>query len=1358
MKRFLILAVLLSGIILIYSQINSITGFFSTTSFALQSSKKVAATSKGLASAANPVLPSVQGFGSDLFTGASTVYYSINIPPGPGGFAPSIGFIYSSGSVDDMRLGEKEWDEKYHRQAGWLGLGWSLAGIGYIVRDNGPNFNMIREATEDDKFYLVFPGGSAEILKKNGEWKTDPELFLKIEHRIPDPNGDYWKNKYVHDTDPWIITTPDGTKYYFGNPVSDDGWLLKWEGGPPFPVNVNINKGDYDKKVFDASLSTAYVVITSYDPNCREDTPTCDEKKASTILPYKWMLRKIVDTHGNTIEFEYETRVKYADNYGDVNGWSSKPCYNNRCPNHYIQTIVPRRIKYSNNHVIIEFEEELRDDYKISNWDKSNFQNFWNRRRLKAINIKVDNQLVRRYVLDYDYVWKDGSDEKGHSLLKSITQYGRDGRTRLPSYEFTYKKEKFNNAVLKTANNGHGGKVTFDYEFTPVRVCDPKKRWGCQIGIFGAWRNRVWRKTIEDGMGNSYQILYEYYGVPKAYVKQQGDQTKGIPFSGFEFLGYERVDEKIYAMNDPSKLERETRNYFYSFKESDNCFKPDPRKGIAYRVEVYNSNGKQLSRTESFYLPDKTCEEISHDDSYFPHLSQTDNFVGNDHSRVHYGPYDDYGNVLRIDFYGDVNKGGDEKTIRQEFHPNTNLWIINLPAKQSVYEGDVLKTETLYFYDHQNSYELPPKDKGEVTKIGKGGAGYPFVYTHFEYDQWGNLVKEWDANTDPKETPTTQTWYDGTYHVYPVRVQNALGYVSSTDYDYVLGLPISITDLNGVTTYYRYDPLGRLKKVIRPGDTENSPSIEHYYYDSTNSNFGEKEPKLIVETKNKLDENKYFTTRTFYNGLGQVVQTHTLNAEVEGVTKVLVNTVKYNSLGHKSVETLTYAIDSASRFTWDGYHSAPKTTYRYDGLGRITEVNDPLGRTTKTFYEGWKTVSIDAENHQKNFYQDAYGRLIKVEEFVGTYPNTNLYSTTIYEYDALDNLVKVIEPKGIVTRIFYDSLGRKISMDDPDLGHWEYRYDNNGNLIWQKDAKGQIITFAYDKLNRLWRKTYPDGTSVYYWYDKPNPDGCSKQTYSVGKRVEMDDLTGRTCYFYDERGRTIKEIKRIGGEEAVTQFTYNSADAIKTITYPDGEVVTKEYDSIGRLKRLTGFNVYLENLQYDVLGNIKRAQFGNQVQTEYSYDVTGRLQQIHTHGQTNLLQLFYVQDKVGNIVQIQNLLDSAKNLWFSYDELNRLTGASGQYQAQYQYDLVGNMLRKVEGDSVLEMLYTDPAHVHAPKVVNGFEYRYDANGNLIEDEKRIIEYDYDNRPVRITMKDTGVVTEFAYDGDGKRVMKRVLSG
>ena len=85
-----------------------------------------------------------------------------------------------------------------------------------------------------------------------------------------------------------------------------------------------------------------------------------------------------------------------------------------------------------------------------------------------------------------------------------------------------------------------------------------------------------------------------------------------------------------------------------------------------------------------------------------------------------------------------------------------------------------------------------------------------------------------------------------------------------------------------------------------------------------------------------------------------------------------------------------------------------------------------------------------------------------------------------------------------------------------------------------------------------------------------------------------------------------------------------------------------------------------------------------------------------------------------------------------HDALDRLTGASGGYTASYEYDEAGNIETKDEGGVLYTLGYTDPQHVHAPKVVNGTVYEYDLNGNLVSDGGRVIDWNAENRPVAVS--------------------------
>lgn len=108
--------------------------------------------------------------------------------------------------------------------------------------------------------------------------------------------------------------------------------------------------------------------------------------------------------------------------------------------------------------------------------------------------------------------------------------------------------------------------------------------------------------------------------------------------------------------------------------------------------------------------------------------------------------------------------------------------------------------------------------------------------------------------------------------------------------------------------------------------------------------------------------------------------------------------------------------------------------------------------------------------------------------------------------------MQVTDAAGNVTDINYDTLGRKTSMTDPDMGYWQYSYDANGNLRFQTDAKNQTIEFQYDALNRLRLKNYPTGTDVNYTYDQgftPNYKG-RLTTVLATSRERRSSIT--TCW------------------------------------------------------------------------------------------------------------------------------------------------------------------------------------------------------------------------------------------------------
>lgn len=458
--------------------------------------------------------------------------------------------------------------------------------------------------------------------------------------------------------------------------------------------------------------------------------------------------------------------------------------------------------------------------------------------------------------------------------------------------------------------------------------------------------------------------------------------------------------------------------------------------------------------------------------------------------------------------------------------------------------------------------------------------------------------------------------------------------------------------------------------------------------------------------------------------------------------------------------------------------------------------------------------------------------------------------TTQYTYDPLDNLLTVVDALGNeVIRNVYDEWGRKVRMVDIDAGgssglYYEYGYDLNGNLVWQVDPKGEKIKYEYDALNRVVEKIYvfqqgmafdkpevdgPDKplvgepvkpidvpwgqsctpisqdvfiTYTYDTYDSEGQDYCSGYTrYAVGQLTQVEDQSGETYYCYDERGRTVKQVKRVRDidREFVMKWTYYDNDAVKTIEYPDGYTVKYTYNDAGQLDSVKGSDGewFVKSYEYNPAGQIELIELGNGLYTDYQYYEDGslRLEAIVTCSgsyftsltssclQGDIQSLHYQYDPVGNIMSIVDEVENETQR-FTYDDLYRLTCGDLYPEAQsspgscnsdsdsglvysryYSYDAIGNMRAKGDHIENFDWVYNyTGANGEGPHAVSSidatdsqdgqrtFEFSYDSNGNMTSipyidpddvtvSKVRTPSWDYENRMTSITVGPYGSSSE-----------------
>ncbi|MES2481619.1 MAG: RHS repeat-associated core domain-containing protein, partial [Pseudomonadota bacterium] len=282
----------------------------------------------------------------------------------------------------------------------------------------------------------------------------------------------------------------------------------------------------------------------------------------------------------------------------------------------------------------------------------------------------------------------------------------------------------------------------------------------------------------------------------------------------------------------------------------------------------------------------------------------------------------------------------------------------------------------------------------------------------------------------------------------------------------------------------------------------------------------------------------------------------------------------------------------------------------------------------------------------------------------------------------------------------YDQRGRKIAMQDPAMGQWQYAHNAFGELVWQRDALGQTTTQAYDTLGRLVQRSEPDLISRWSHDRRFDGSACGK---SIGKLCEaVTDNGYRRLHHYDSLGRpqSTSTVLDNPAQPAVISVTYDEATGrIASQRWPTDLEARYEYTEGGFLRKVIGTAartqtqttpatsappaapVTYEVLAMDPQGHITHLRQGR-VLTLRSFDAaTGRLR----HQQAGaVLSQSYGYDSLGNLT---SRADTSPGVGtresFAYDRLNRLNlytvtgGALTTPQAtEILYDPRGNIRYK----------------------------------------------------------------------------------
>lgn len=821
---------------------------------------------------------------------------------------------------------------------------------------------------------------------------------------------------------------------------------------------------------------------------------------------------------------------------------------------------------------------------------------------------------------------------------------------------------------------------------------------------------------------------------------------------------------------------------------------------------------------------------------------------------------DFFGNPTQQRSYGVVSGGplayDDEKFTTTSYGFNLGAWIVGLPTEVAVTDesGNFVSTSRTYYDDlglgSVGSRGLPTSEEQLIGTSGTAieqfsphpgdprvGAGASVTTTTL-YDSFGNPTHVRDPLHGSEPGHEREFVYDSTFHTYVEEERIDTGgpggvLVATASYDYGGGVITGSTDFNGNPSSYLYDSFFRIVGIVKPGDSVGAPTqvFEYapgdpvrsldYAYDAAGNLSLSTTTAVPVVSRVAVKSRE-----TAGGGTFDIVQVtdgagHKLGTIEEGETGgqfVYKDVKRYTSRGHERDSYLPFFAGSPQ------FRAPPpdgdRVTCFMDALGRkVSCINPPetLGgarTSTRTDYLPLVTVLYDEEDNNSGGphadtphvqYQDGLERLVGVNEINLQGVDAGTFQTR-YEYDLLDNLVRITDSLANRKWMRHDGLGRMIFMEDPDRGKMFYTYDAASNLRTTVDAKSQQIDYTYDGANRILTEDYLDAAAlspdVAYHYDVPQTVDTGKGSSAtseqmLGKLSHVTDLSGAEFLSYDARGRTAWKVKQvrdpISGVLSSFQNTYeyDSLDRLTRLGYPDGDSIDHGYNA-RNLPETIGATLsgpIIASIDYIASGQMDGITYGNGVTTDYAYDPRLRLKTLHTSHSalgTQFIDYSYTFDGASNITRIDDgrsgvPAERENTQVFQYDDLYRLTQVDYPITAgsiAYSYDRIGNMLSKTSGivheenglsvTNLGTMNYGGTAGPSGrqgrdqsqpgPHALTGVSegsrsYPYDDNGNMTDIDGLACEWDFKDRLVAV--ENAEMRAEYTYDYTDRRITKHV---
>ncbi len=1310
-----------------------------------------------------PEHPKVKLYGSystNLFSGAATYTYPIEVPKGTNGLQPSLSITYNSQSVK--------------QRPGVLGSGWQLT-QSYIYRD----VNGTVDSTPDDKFKLILNSNAHDLVydSSDGLFHTKIESFMKIQNSSSSNNtyGLYW-----------MVTAKDGTQYRFGY---SNGSELASNTGKNYAVrwSVDLVNDTHDNKIFyyysedpnAEDKGAAYLVQIQYnndrrravdfvyEGSARPDKRTVYEQ-GNTLNESRRLGNVHVYADGRLVRnysFEYLnlsaerslsslSKMKYFGSDGVSLLHQVSFEYHSSGANFsksFTKWIMPtdfsvetsdhgaRLVDFNNDGFVdVLLGREVNADKRA--WVNDRNGNFVLDNSFAPpiyfVNTNDADQGVRFADLNNDglidivqsknspdtrLAWLNNGTGWNSSIIWKFPNYvyflqgGVDGGTYLVDFNGDGRVDILQaSGGNKSAfvNNGNGWTNASSVWTAPVEFID-------DIGVdTGARLEDVNGDGLVDvikghnghnawlNMGNGTWADFSSVWAPPIDFVTGSNPDRGVRFADVNGDGLVDILEDYF--NESTSSRNTWLNNGNGWTLNNSWESP----------EVFILNGRNIGRRVSDANGDGFM------DIFIANGSTKFTWIKN-----HTTPFllkrivNELGGVIAIEsvnYTASTSFGNNGTNNISDI--GFNVWVVaNATQNNSMTDAFGVVGRSNYTYANA-SYDY---DDFEFRGFGAVNETLPdnsLVSHHFHQD---------DAKRGME---------------YRTEVYNSTGNIFSKDE--------STYNFTNTSGYFKVFLLSQANYLHDGNSTSAKVTNASFSYD----NFGNLVSSVFFGDVNVTGDEKFERYSYIINSTSWIVDRLRQYQLFSSDNSTKVSDVKYSYDG-LSYGSNTTKGDVTEVDTWINPSSGRHVVkYEYDSFGNVVRTIDPLGRITRYGF-GFRDTTFTypdyvmnplfhtasyrydlgtgnvlwefSNNVNTSFHYDVFGRIVKEVQpfdnfelptknytyiFDGVAPEiakvsqrttANKTYDTYFYYDGFANLIQVKRPadggQQIVKNLFYDGMGRVVSEQNP-------YFDSFSTGLSTPSATVNRTNYTFDALGRVIFVRNPDGTNKTILFNHRLVTAFDENRHRKQYVLDGYDRISNVLEF--NNNPILDAVLNVTSEEVYnTSYEYDTSDNLVKITDALGNKFAFTYDSLGRRITLSDPDLGNWSYEYDLVGNLitqKQNGGGNLVSGDNyyrEYDGLNQLIKIRNGTSTSPVVEEYSYDPFGQRIKITRNDTANTTIYTPFKELMRIKNSTGSYDFTYVYQ-EGILVARVNPDG--SKYFYHPDHLGSTTLIT------DSNGNVVE--------------------------------------------